>query len=358
MAVTRRTLWLLRALRADVGDQTDDTVRQLTAAWVNAWDVLDAEWRAAVDQVVALYAAGDRWPAPWQLARIDRLAAAQQQTAAALAALTTTTNTTIGAGATEVVAATATAEPVLMASQLPAAAAATAVHTYAARILPSALEAIAVRARSQIHSSTWSLTEDATQAMRRALISGVATGAHPTEAARSMVDQVEGAFNGGLARAMVIARTEMLDAYRDTSAAVHHANSAVLAGWTWISTLDGRTCPSCWAMHGTHHPLDERGPDDHQQGRCARMPRVKSWAEMGIPGVEGQDATPDAQKVFAALPRADQLSVMGPARLELLNSGQITWADLATSRDSQAWRRSYVPRPVRELQAIAARHQV
>ena len=356
--ITRRTLWLLRALRVEVGDHADDAVRQLTDAWVHAWDALDAEWRAAVDQVVALYAQTDRWPAPWQLARIDRLVAAQQQTAAALAALTATTNTTVGAGATEVIAATAAAEPAIMASQLPAALAAAAFDTYTARIAPTALEAIASRARSQIHAGTWPLSEDAVQAMRRALIAGVATGAHPTEAARSMVAQVEGAFNGGLGRAVNIARTEMLDAYRHTSAAVHAANADVLDGWTWIATLDRRTCPSCWAMHGTHHPLTQAGPWDHQQGRCARIPKLRSWAELGIPDVEGPDLTPDAEKVFAALPLADQLTVMGPGRLALLTAGRVSWADLAVRRDSQAWRPSYVPRPVRELQAIAARRRV
>lgn len=358
MAVTDRTLWLLRSLRVEVGQQADDTVRRLTAAWVQAWDVLDAEWRAAMADVVALYAAGGRWPAPWQLARIDRLVAAQQQTAAALAALTATTNTTTAAGATEVVAATAAAEPAIMASQLPAALAAAALETYAARVAPSALEAIVARARSQIHAWTWPLTDDAVQAMRRALISGVATGAHPTEAARSMVQQVEGAFNGGLTRAINIARTETLDAYRHTSATVHAANADVLDGWTWIATLDRRTCPGCWGMHGTHHPLAQAGPWDHQQGRCARMPKVKSWAELGIPGVEAPDLTPDAERVFAALPPDEQLAIMGPGRLALLTAGRVDWRDLATRRDNQAWRPSYVPRPVRELQAIAARRAV
>lgn len=358
MAVTDRTLWLLRALRVEVGAQADDAVRQLTAAWVQAWDLLAADWRAAMDQVVALYATADRWPAPWQLARIDRLAVAQRATAEALAALTSSTNTTVGAGATEVIAATAAAEPAIMASQLPAALAAKAIETYAARIAPSALEAIAARARAQIHAGTWPLTEDAVQAMRRALITGVATGAHPTEAARSMVDQVGGAFNGGLTRAINIARTEMLDAYRHTSATVHAANADVLDGWTWISTLDLRTCPSCWAMHGTHHPLDQPGPWDHHSGRCARMPKVKSWAELGIPGVEAPDLTPDAEKVFAALPADDQLAIMGPGRLALLTAGRVSWADLAVRRDNLAWRPSYVPRPVRDLQALAARRAV
>jgi SPP1 gp7 family putative phage head morphogenesis protein len=358
VAVTNRTLWLLRALRVDVGEHADDTVRRLTAAWVQAWDMIDAEWRAAIADVVAVYAAGERWPAPWQLARIDRLVAAQQQTAAALAALTATTNTTVGAAAVEVVAATAAAEPAIMASQLPAALASAALKTYAARIVPSALESIASRARTQIHAGTWPLTEDAVQAMRRALIAGVATGTHPNDTARQMVDQVEGAFNGGLTRAINIARTEILDAYRHTSGAVHAANADVLDGWTWVATLDARTCPSCWAMHGTHHPLDQPGPWDHQQGRCARIPKVKSWAELGIPGVEGEDLTPDAEKVFAALPPDQQLAIMGPGRLALLTAGRIEWSDLATRRDTQAWRPSYVPRTVRELQAIADRRAV
>lgn len=357
MAVTNRTLWLLRHLRVEIGEQADDVVRRLTDAWVQAWNLLADEWRDAISLVVAVYVQTGRWPAPWQLARIERLVAAQQSTAAALAALAATTNTTAGAGAAEVIAATAAAEPAIMASQLPAQLAAAALRTYAARIAPAALEAIAVRARTQIHAETWPLTEDAVQAMRRALIAGVATGAHPTEAARAMVGQVEGAFNGGLTRAINIARTEMLDAYRHTSAAVHAANADVLDGWTWVATLDRRTCPSCWAMHGTHHPLDQAGPWDHQQGRCARMPKVKSWAELGIPGVEGEDLTPDAEKVFAALPPDDQLAIMGPGRLALLTAGRINWADLAVRRDNQAWRPSYVPRPVRELQSIADRRR-
>lgn len=358
MAVSRRTLWLLRALRVQVGARADDTVRKLTEVWVQAWDLLDAEWQTAMAEVVALYVSTGRWPAPWQLARIDRLAAAQQQTTAALTALTATANTTTAAGAAEVVAVTAAAEPAIMASQLPANLAAAALETYAAKVAPSALEAIVSRARTQIHAGTWPLTDDAVQAMRRALVAGVATGAHPSEAARSMVDQVQGAFNGGLTRALNLARTETLEAYRHTSAAVHAANADVLDGWTWIATLDRRTCPGCWGMHGTHHPLTQAGPWDHQQGRCARMPKVKSWAELGIPGVEAPDLTPDAEQVFGKLPHADQLAVMGPGRLALLTSGQIRWADLPARRDNQAWRPSYVPRPVRELQALAARRAV
>lgn len=355
MAVTDRTLRLLRNLRADIGDQADDVVRELTAAWVKAWDVLADEWDRALADVVAVYVATGAWPAPWRLARIDRLVAAQQTTAQALAALSGTASTTAGGGAADVVAATAAAEPAIMASQLPAHLAAAALETYAAKVAPAALESIVLRARQQIHAGTWPLTEQATEAMRRALIVGVATGTHPNDVAAAMVRQVEGAFNGGLTRAINISRTEMLDAYRDTSATVHAANADVLDGWRWVAVLDRRTCVSCWSMHGTTWPLDQAGPWDHQQGRCVRAPVVKSWAELGIPGVEGEDLTPDAERVFAALPPDEQLAVMGPGRLALLTAGRVQWSDLAVRRDNPAWRPSYVPRPVRDLARIAER---
>jgi SPP1 gp7 family putative phage head morphogenesis protein len=358
VAVTKQTLRLLRALRVEIGDQTDEVVRDLTAAWVKAWDVLTGQWERALADAVAAYVRTGMWPPPWQLARLERLAAAQQATVQALTALGATTSATAGAGATDVVAATAAAEPAIMASQLPANLAAAALEVYAAKVAPAALESIALRARQQIHAGTWPLTADAVEAMRRALITGVATGAHPTDAARDMVRQVEGAFNGGLTRAINLARTEMLDAYRETSAAVHEANADVLDGWTWIATLDRRTCPSCWAMHGTHHPLDQAGPWDHQQGRCARMPKVKSWAELGIPGVEDDDLTPDAERVFAALPRADRLAIMGPGRLALLDAGRVRFADLPVRRETPAWRPSYVPRPVRDLERLSRRRDV
>lgn len=357
VAITHRTLYLLRKLRVDVGDETDAVVRRLTAAWVAAWDDLSEGWRRAIDEIVTHAAQTGRWPPAWRLARLERLVAAHLATSQALAALAEQTTTTASAGAANVVAATAAAEPLIMASQLPTSAAAAAAEAYAAAVAPSALEAIALRARQQIHALTWPLSTEATEAMRRALIIGVAVGEHPRDAARDMVRQVEGGFNGGLTRAINIARTEMLDAYRETSAQVHADNADVVDSWVWIATLDKRTCPSCWGMHGTIHPVDQPGPWDHQQGRCARMPKVKSWEELGIPGVEGEDLTPDAEKVFAALPRDEQLAVMGPGRLALLTAGRVNFADLAVRRENPAWRPAYYARPVRDLERLAARRR-
>lgn len=357
MPVTNRTLWLLAELRDKVGGQTDNVVADLARAWVAAWDTLSEAWQAAIAEAVDEYTATGMWPPPWKMARLSRLNATSVATQQALASLSTTAASASNAGVAEIITATVAAEPLVMASQLPANLAASALKVYSGNVAPSALEAIALRARQQITATTWPISTEATEAIRRALITGIATGANPREAARDMLRTVEGEFNGGLARAQNIARTEMLDAYRDTSSHVHYANRDVLDGWTWIATLDRRTCPSCWGMHGTHHPLTQPGPWDHQSGRCARMPKVKSWRELGIDMDELDDITPDAEQEFAKLPEAEQRAIVGPGRLALMKAGQITLADIPKRRDSAAWRPSYVPRNLGELNHLARRRR-
>jgi SPP1 gp7 family putative phage head morphogenesis protein len=355
--VTNRTLWLLAELRDQVGGQTDNVVRDLAGAWVKAWDTLSEAWQLAIAEAVDRFLATGVWPAPWQLARLARLNATAVATQQALGVLTTTTVTAANAGVAEIIAATAAAEPVIMASQLPANLAAAALKTYSHNIVPTALEAIALRARQQITATTWPISAEATEAIRRSLITGIATGANPREAARDMLRKVEGDFNGGLARAQNVARTEMLDAYRDTSEHVHWANRDVLDGWTWIATLDRRTCPSCWGMHGTHHPLTQPGPWDHQSGRCARMPKVKTWRELGIDMDELEDQTPDAQAEFDKLSEADQKAIVGPGRWAMMQAGKITLADIPKRKENPAWRPSYVPRNLGELEQVTRRRR-
>lgn len=355
MAVTRQTLRLLRDLRAAVGRQADDAVRDLTAAWVQAWTLLAPDWRAAISDLLGWAQTHGRWPTPVELARNPLLQRALDLTAGELTNLGEQTGTAVTTGAGGVVAATAAAESGIIASQLPAAAQAQTAARAAARILPSALDAITVRIQQAITAQTRLLSSDAQAALRRELVRGIELGTNPNEAARQMLARVNGAFEGGLTRAVNVVRTEMLDAYRTTSRYAHDANADVLDGWTWLATLDGRACPSCWAMHGTTHPLSQPGPLDHQQGRCARVPRARSWRELGIDQPEPADVTPDAPAAFDALSDADQLAIMGAARLALLKSGRIGWDDLPALRDAPAWRKSYTPRSVRDLQRLADR---
>lgn len=357
MAINPDALNLLHQLRTNVGAQTDDVVRKLTAAWVDAWDRLTAAWQVAIVDVVDLITRTGGIPAAYQLNQLERLTVALAQSQATLTTLSGLSAAAVGEGAATVVAATSAAEPAIIAAQLPASMAAAAASTYAARVAPTVLEVIARRARQQINAKHWPLSTDATEAMRRALTVGIATGTNPIEVARQMLARVEGEFNGGLSRAVTVARTEMLDAYRDTAQAVDQANDDVVASWIWICALGPRACPGCWGMHGTEHPLSEPGPLDHQQGRCARMPKIKTWAELSLPFDEDHDHVPDARAVFAALDPDTQRRIMGPRRLALLNSGQITLTDLAHRRPSEAWRTSYAPQTVAQLERLAARRR-
>ena len=113
-------------------------------------------------------------------------------------------------------------------------------------------------------------------------------------------------------------------------------------------------CPSCWSMHGSVHNVDDFGPIDHQQGRCTSIPTTKSWADLGFDIEEPPSVLPDARQVFDDLPAEQQTAILGKDRLDLLRSGQIQWADLATRRSTDGWRDSIVPTPVSALLAKAS----
>jgi hypothetical protein len=88
-----------------------------------------------------------------------------------------------------------------------------------------------------------------------------------------------------------------------------------------------------------------------QQGRCARLPKTKTWAELGFDIPEPPSLLPDAGEVFAGLPQADRLAIMGPTRLHALDDGLASLADMATRRRTPGWRDSWAPTPARGLLA-------
>ena len=141
----------------------------------------------------------------------------------------------------------------------------------------------------------------------------------------------------------------MHDAYRHASTEFSQANSDVLARREWLATLDDRTCEACWAMHGEVFPLDAFGPEGHQQCRCTFVEVTKSWRELGFDVDEPPSLIPDAQETFYGMDRESQLRVMGPAKLDALESGQIGWKDLAQKRDNPGWRPGYYATPLRDL---------
>jgi hypothetical protein len=164
---------------------------------------------------------------------------------------------------------------------------------------------------------------DTATAMREALIRNVALGRGAVELGK----ELGGILDGNLRRGLLIGRTETLRAYRETTRAAYEAQGDLLAGWRWFSTLDGRTCASCWAMHGTLHPVQER-LDDHPAGRCTMVPEVR-----GLPN----EPIPSGESRFAELDPGEQARILGPGRFRLYSEGKATLPDMVARPVHPRW---------------------
>lgn len=352
MTITPETLALAADTRNQVRSLSNQQVRDLVAAWVNTWQGLEPEYVASIQDV--LTDASNGYVSAAKVRANSRLRQALEITLEDLQGLAEQANLTISAGLPDAVTFGGAGTTAVITSQLPAVSA--SLVTAWDRVDPNALAAIVRRSTEQIHSRTRTLSAEAVRSMKANLIRGIAVGANPQVTARRMVKQAESGFNGGLERALVIARTETLDAHRAGSLAAAKQNTDLLTGWVWSASLDARTCPSCLANHGTEHPPEEFGPIDHHCGRCARIDKTKSWRDLGFDIDEPADTFPNARDWFDNLTDDTQRTIMGPERLELLKSGQIGWDDLTTRRSTDGWRDSMHVTPVKDLRNLAAQH--
>lgn len=177
------------------------------------------------------------------------------------------------------------------------------------------------------------LGPEASRGVREALVVGIATGQNP----RTMARQIKRALGGNLVRALTISRTEVLRSYREATRRSYQANRDVVKGWIWHAHLDTRTCAACWAMHGTTHNLDER-LDDHPNGRCAMLPWLKTWAELGIKGIEGGEIEVGrGEALFDALSAKDQQRVLGKKAFEAYNNLQVDLRDFVGRKRDPHW---------------------
>ncbi len=347
VAVTDETLMVAADTRRQLQRMTDEQVFALTKAWVDAWDDLAPLFSDALLEL--LQGADGRIPRS-VVARNKRLQSALRQARATLNELTKGANTTIENSVADAVLDAVQGHEKLVRTQLPPATTGVSFDLDAPAL--EALNAIVARTTQQIHAASRPLAGWVVQAMRKELVRGIVVGDNPREVARKLMRATEGHFNGGLARATRIARTEMLDAHRNGSLAAAKANTDLLAGWKWQCTFDRRTCPSCMAKHGTLYPVDTFGPEDHQNGRCARIDVTKTWRELGFDIEEPADQFPDAKAWYDGLTDESKLELMGPTRKQLLDDGLIKWEDLSTVRKVDGWRDSYGPTPIKDLQTL------
>jgi SPP1 gp7 family putative phage head morphogenesis protein len=295
-------------------EHLDDHTLQLTVLWAAAWEDVR-------DMLESALSSGDRSRLERALARVeDRIGR-----------LASDAGATIGSSVRAAAGLGADGQGLMIAVQGP----------NPARVPDRQLEAIVARCTQNILANTAGITPAVMDRIKRDLTRGIAVGDNPRTVARGIMADLEDDFNGGLPRALNISRTEMIDAMRTAQTAVDRVNANVLQGWVWYAHLDSKTCPACAAMHGTVHPVDEDGPDDHPSGRCARMPLTRSWADLGLDGVPETQVQPEtAQAWFEGLDEKDQRSLLGRSRYEAWTRGDYPMTQWAEKRHNDGWRDS------------------
>lgn len=338
------TVLRCRAATTERATRTPATAEKIVARWAAAWDALAPLWMQA-----AQAAAND--PRPWRIAQADRLRAALAATLDGLQAAAEDTSATITAALPDLAGDTAAGHADLIRTGLPHDPDALArLGVGFDRVDQDQLEQAVQRGTSQITALTWPIAAEVHDMLAAQLAAGVAGGDNPRAVAARIVNLARDPIDMGMHRALVIARTEMLDAHRNAARHVEQAHADVLAGWEWDASLDARTCGACLVMHGTVHPLEQAGPEGHQQCRCARVPVTKPWREPGFDVDEPESTTVDARVWFDAQPVRVQRSILGPDVHDLYAGGLVGWEDLATKRTSPGWRDSWVPTPLSALQ--------
>lgn len=153
------------------------------------------------------------------------------------------------------------------------------------------------------------------------LVAGVAEG----QPARVIASRVREAFGGDLARALTIARTETIRAYREAARETYIAHSDVLSGWYWQAALDARTCAMCIAMHGRVFSVTER-LQSHPNCRCQPLPIV-----------HGAPLPESGPEWFARQEPGVQRSVLGAGKFEAYRKGELLLTDLVGVRRDPRW---------------------
>lgn len=188
---------------------------------------------------------------------------------------------------------------------------------------------------SPVHALLQKSWPEAVDGLTTQLVRAVALGKNPMDTARAMRD----GFGVGYSRAINIARTEQLRAYR-TAAVQEYKASGVVKGYKRLSARDTRVCLAClMADDGTVYDLDVVF-EEHPQGRCTTVPVVA-----GLPVVEWQNG----QSWFMTQSAENQRAMMGPGVYDAWQSGSFDLADLVKRVENDTWGTSLQTTTLKEL---------
>jgi len=182
---------------------------------------------------------------------------------------------------------------------------------------------------------------DAVQTVRDTLIDGVARGINPNDLARALSE----ATDLPLQRALTMARTETLNAYRSASIKTYQENDDILAGWTWIAAHDDRTCSACLAKSGQDFPLTVQFMPTHPRCRCSPAPKLKD--DSLLPALQ------TGPEWFAEQPIDWQRQRFPVALRGDFDAGRVGIEDMAHLRRDDIWGDSYQTATIGQARANA-----
>lgn len=182
--------------------------------------------------------------------------------------------------------------------------------------------------------------------IQREIFAGMFQG----EGYREMSKRLQEGFVISKREADTLVRTYVHTANVHAMEEVYKKNRDVIAGVSWLTAFDKRTCMRCAALSGKLFPLDDHPPCPlHPRCRCVLVPetdirklKVKpkvadDWAKglrdkrpPGLDTVLTPDGIPktDFRRWILDQPEKDQLAFFGPTRYGLLKDGKIGWDDL------------------------------
>lgn len=178
------------------------------------------------------------------------------------------------------------------------------------------------------------------------LIKGIALGLGPRQTAKEIEPFIMGVlkdakniFASPLADALRMTRTAQLWSYREASRNNYLANSDLITGWQWSTSLDADVCGACLSLEGKVFQLDEI-MDGHYNCRCAIIPVI-----LGQPAIDenrGQDW-------FDSQDEATQRSILGPGKYDAYTAGLFEFGQLSTQKPDAVYGTMRVETPLKDL---------
>lgn len=164
------------------------------------------------------------------------------------------------------------------------------------------------------------LGESVADRIEQELIKAVVIGNNPRLTAQIIRQEL----GLSLARTLNTARTAQIYSYRTATHFNYQNNADIVKSWIWYSSLDPRTCTSCWAKHGTEYSLNYM-LNDHHQGRCTAIPQIRNAEKYGLRNLDVEDG----ETIFNRLSNTQQIEIMGPTRLEHYRRNDFNFSDMS-----------------------------